>query len=426
MGGTTISTIGNSDIFIAKINGNTGNAVWLETAGGNSIDEAHSITHVGGNDVVITGAYAGSADFGIVNLNSGVISNINIFIAKYNGSGTIQWAVDAGGSSEDKGLAVSANLNGDLYVAGYFQGSNTPVFGANLSSSGSNDIFLAKVNNSNGSGIWSRRAGGTGLDQASDMSVNDAGDVFLTGIFYTTATFGTLSVTEASMAGDMYVVKYDNQGTALWVNKGGGTFQDKGNEISAEPDGSVYVTGLFAGNANFSGQSLSASGPSDAFMAKYNKFGGIVFVAKGGGSSNDQGKAICAGNNGKFCVAGSYTGTASFGSNSLTAATGTWETFFACIDAGTVGINDSFEAVGLSLLPNPATSDCNLQFENAFRGKVTVSIYSVTGEVVLVNEFSSSDYQQTIGLNIKDLKSGLYVVQVNTDEYSANAKLIVQ
>lgn len=426
MGGTTISTVANSDIFIAKINGNNGNVVWLKTAGGNSIDEAHSITHVGNNDVVITGAYAGSADFGSINLNSGVISNINIFVAKYNGSGVVQWAVDAGGSSEDKGLAVSANTNGDLYVAGYFQGNNTPVFGTNLNSSGSNDIFLAKLSLSNGSGIWARKAGGSGLDQANDISVNDMGDIFMTGIFYSTATFGSLNVTEASMAGDMFVVKYNNVGNALWVKKGGGNFQDKGNALSAEADGSVYVTGLFAGNSNFSGQTLSASGPTDAFMAKYNAFGTLTFVAKAGGSSNDQGKAICAGNAGNFCVAGSYSGTASFGSSTLTAAAGTWETFFACVDGGTVGVNETFKSVGLNLIPNPAVTSCNIRFDNMVKGKITVSIYTLEGKMVYEQEIKSLTIQNSILVDLKTIKTGMYIIQVNTNEYVANSKLIVQ
>lgn len=426
--GTTISTVANSDIFVAKLNGTNGNLVWLNTAGGNSIDEAFAITHVGNDQVVICGSYAGSADFGSVNLNSGVISNINAFIAKYNSGGTVLWAIDAGGSMEDRALAVAANTAGDLYVAGYFQGNNAPMFGTNLSSSGSNDVFLAKINGNNGNGLWARKAGGNGLDQTNSMAVNNNGDVFMTGIFYTTATFGSLSVTESSMAGDMFIVKYDNSGTALWVKKGGGTFQDKGNGVSAEPDanGSVYVTGLFAGNANFSGQVLSASGPSDAFIAKYNYVGNLIFVAKGSGPSNDQGKAVCAGVSGNFCMAGSFTGTALFGPNSLTAGSGIWETYFACVDGGTVGISESFKDNGIELVPNPIKDICTLNFKNNLNGKCNISVYSVQGKLVYTMDVFVKDSNQPIELDLSALESGGYILRIASEKYTANSKLIIQ
>ncbi|MBT8194814.1 MAG: T9SS type A sorting domain-containing protein, partial [Bacteroidia bacterium] len=258
------------------------------------------------------------------------------------------------------------------------------------------------------------------------ISANDDGDVYMTGIFYTTASFGSLSVTEASMAGDMFIVKYDNQGTPVWVKKGGGNFQDLGNGCSAEadPNGSVYVTGLFAGNSNFSGQSLSASGPSDAFIAKYNTFGTLTYVAKGGGNSNDQGKAVVAnGSDGTFCFVGSYTGTAAFGSNSITAAAGTWETFFACADGGTVGITESFENTGLNLYPNPTNDACTISFDEAISGTLTISVFDVLGSLMFENKIQANE-KNIVHLDTGALSAGVYMVYIESDEFITSSKLV--
>ena len=111
-------------------------------------------------------------------------------------TGALAWelAQKAGGSSgDDRSNAVAVDSNGDVYVTGAFE--QTATFGSTtLTTAGNDDIFVAKMN-STGHWLWAVQAGGTYDDQGMDLAIDSSGDVFVTGKFQTTAQFGSDSMT---------------------------------------------------------------------------------------------------------------------------------------------------------------------------------------------------------------------------------------
>ena len=105
-----------------------------------------------------------------------------------------EWAHKAGGSSgDDRSNAIAVDSNGDLYVTGAFE--QTATFGSTtLTTAGNDDIFVAKMN-STGHWLWAVQAGGASNDQGMDLAIDSAGNVFLTGQFQNTAQFGSDSLT---------------------------------------------------------------------------------------------------------------------------------------------------------------------------------------------------------------------------------------
>ncbi|MCZ2111199.1 MAG: hypothetical protein LC118_16790 [Dehalococcoidia bacterium] len=83
------------------------------------------------------------------------------------------------------------------------------------SAGGRFDAFVAKLD-SQGNTLWAKSAGGTDYDEAFSLSVDAAGNIFTTGVFSDTATFGTTSLTSAGET-DVFVMKMDNAGTVSWV-----------------------------------------------------------------------------------------------------------------------------------------------------------------------------------------------------------------
>ena len=100
----------------------------------------------------MTGYFEGSATFGQGQANQTLLTaagGSDIFVAKYNSSGALQWAKRAGGTVDEAGYGIAVDSSGNSYVTGYFEGSAT--FGAGeanqttLTAAGSNDVFVATV-----------------------------------------------------------------------------------------------------------------------------------------------------------------------------------------------------------------------------------------------------------------------------------------
>jgi len=92
---------------------------------------------------------------------------------------------------------------------------------------------------------WAIRAGGTSNEYVYDLDVDEYGNVYAIGTFHSTSvTFGniTLSNGGAATSCDVFVVKYDNQGHVIWAKKGGGSVNDFGYGIAVDHVGNVYIT----------------------------------------------------------------------------------------------------------------------------------------------------------------------------------------
>ena len=84
-----------------------------------------------------------------VDLHSSFGNTDDIYLSKFDSSGTFVWAHTWGGDGEDKGNGVAVNGSGTAYVTGYFTGTSIdfdpdPIEVDSHSSNGGYDIFLSK------------------------------------------------------------------------------------------------------------------------------------------------------------------------------------------------------------------------------------------------------------------------------------------
>ena len=164
---------------------------------------------------------------------------------------------------------------------------------------------------------WATQAGGTSSDIGYGVSALPDGSSIVTGYFIGTATFGSTTLTSGG-ATDVFVVKVDPSGAYVWATQAGGTLSDVGYGVSALPDGSSIVTGDFRGTATFGSTTLTSGGDEDVFVAKVGPSGAYVWATKAGGTSGDIGRGISALPDGSSIVTGDFSGTAIFGSTTLT------------------------------------------------------------------------------------------------------------
>jgi hypothetical protein len=253
-------------------------------------------------------------------------------------------ALRIGGSGPDSAQDVATDAADNLYVAGGFSGTADfdpgPGF-FELTSQGDTDIFLAKYER-DGQLTWAIAIGGPGADLAHSLALGDQGAIWIIGYFSGTVDFdpGDGEATHAANGErDVFLAEYDNDGGLLQVITFGGPDADggcsgensncdEGMDVAVAADGAVFATGRFNGTIDLNpgdGQYLvTASGDSDAFVAKYGPDAGAVWGFKLGESGQTVGMAIDAFEGGTFAVAGNFTGTVDFdpsdGQTNVTAA----------------------------------------------------------------------------------------------------------
>ena len=77
------------------------------------MDNGHGVTTDSSGNIFVTGQTWGGLDG---NTNSGVR---DIFLVKYNSTGTKQWTKQLGTSSLDYGNGVTSDSSGNIYVTGF-------------------------------------------------------------------------------------------------------------------------------------------------------------------------------------------------------------------------------------------------------------------------------------------------------------------
>ena len=317
--GVSLTSAGGSDnVYVAKYN-SSGALFWVRSAGGTLYDEGSDIAVDASGNVYITGIYSGTATFASGVSLTAEESN-DVFVAKYNSSGTLQWVRSAGGTSDDRGNGIAVDVSGNVYITGNYSRTATFAFGVSLTVEGISDVFVAKYNSS-GTLQWVRSAGGTNNDYGRGIAVDVLGNVYAMGTYQGTATFASGVSLTAQESNDVYVAKYNSSGTLQWVRSAGGTSDDKGRGIAVDASGNVYITGYYFGTATFaSGVSLTAQGSYDVYVAKYNSSGALQWVRSAGGASNDYGYGIAVDVSGNVYATGSYSGTATFGRGTFTSS----------------------------------------------------------------------------------------------------------
>lgn len=205
----------------------------------------------------------------------------------------------------------------NVYLTGYFY--KPTAFGSTtLTPADGTDIFVSKVS-SLGQHLWTVRFGDLGSDQARGLARDNAGNLYITGKFYKQLTLGTTKLTSRGSY-DIYFAKLTAAGKPLWAHSAGGKGDDAGGGIGVDAAGNVYVTGEFSGSAQFGSTTLSSQGGIDIFVARLTPGGKYLWIKRAGGAKTDRVRGAAVSTSGKLHLTGSFTDKASFGSKSLTAA----------------------------------------------------------------------------------------------------------
>ncbi|MGI8893796.1 MAG: SBBP repeat-containing protein [Bacteroidia bacterium] len=364
-----LTSAGGEDIFITRMDLN-GNFIWAKTMGGIGLDLSTSITIDQAGNVYITGRFSATVDFdpdSSGNYNMTSVGNTDIFISKLDANGNFIWAKQMGGPEHEIGSSITTDSAGNVYITGYFGGTADfdPGSGTyNLTSAGSNDIFISKLDAS-GNFIWAKQKSGTFWCAGRSIAIDAEGYKFTTGHFSGTADFdpspGINNLISAGLA-DIYISKLDSNGNLIWAKSLGGSAIDYGSSIGMDAGGYIYITGFFDGivdfDPNLSGNYyLTSAGGSDIYILKLDANGNFLWAKSMGGSLGDEGNSIAIDAGGNIYTTGYFRNTADFDPGSiffnLTSA-GSFDIFISKLDSSgnflwANSMGGSFNDFGLSI-----------------------------------------------------------------------------
>ena len=316
---------GNSDTWVAKYD-NQGNLLWTEQIGTPDLDNFEGIVTDSDGNVYLSGStkqpIAGSfTEF-----------NISTFLAKYDSQGNLLWNQQLGLSGAES-TGVTTDSNGDIYISGSIQGNpgngaflskydsqGSLLWNQQLGTSGSevsagvatdinNNIYVSGVTDgedgdasltkydSQGNLLWARQLGSSEYDYAQDVTTDINNNIYISG-----GTNGSLDGSNVGL-NDAWVAKYDSQGNLLWTRQLGTSDSDSSEGVATDSDGNVYISGSTQGTLG-----ETNVGGSDAWVAKYDSQGNLLWTEQLGSSEDEDSQAVAVGDNGNVYLTGSTKG----------------------------------------------------------------------------------------------------------------------
>lgn len=254
--------------FLARYDAG-GDCLWARNLGG--------VLALNGNDgAYVVGKFTGSMLFGADNLSA---AGQDAYVAKYDANGNKLWAKKMGGALDDGAYSVAVDGLGRVHVTGYFRGTGT-FGGTTLVATHDSTGFHATLD-ANGDFQWAVLAGGfeswdPNFFMFNDLTCDDAGNTYMTGVFSGTASFGASMLSTADFDA-LYLARFDASGNCTWVHEMGAEYGNDWAMVQRAPTGSIYLFGQFAGSlADFGGGitlNNSAAGWTDTYLAYFDMNG---------------------------------------------------------------------------------------------------------------------------------------------------------
>lgn len=275
-----------TDMFISKFD-TQGNLIWINSVGGDSIDNIKSIAVDKYDNSYTIGYFKGTVDFdpgaGISNITS--YGKSDIFILKLDSNGSFKWVRQLGSSAEEQGYKIELDANMDIYVTGWF-GDTINILNTTLrvSPQNHNEILMAKLD-SLGRIIWAKSLGIPSGDDLHTFILDKTCNIYLTGMFKGKVDFNPGKeryYLKSKYYYAKYISKFDLNGNFKWARSVKVNTYNLAPVIAVDKEGSVYTSGHFEGTADFNSNDkhfkVKSSKNRNLFILKLDSLGHFIWV----------------------------------------------------------------------------------------------------------------------------------------------------
>jgi len=312
---------GSVEVLVAKLNPAGNTLAYCTYMGGSDDDRAYGIAVDSSGSAYVTGTTT-SPDFPTQNPEqSSLDGSRNAFVFKLNALGDmLEFSTFLGGSGADTAYGIALDASGNSYIVGDTSSLNFPAGGFQTANHGGQDAFVAKLSSSGAQLLFSTYLGGAGADHGGAIAIDSSGTVYVTGYTWS-SNFPTRNPFQNAIGGpcNAYVAHLSANGNNLLFSTylgGSGctmSYPESGQGIAVDGQGNAYVAGVTS-SSDFpllNAVQPQIGGSTDAFAAKFNSSGGLLFSTFMGGSGVDVGNAIALDASGSIYVVG-YTYSSDF------------------------------------------------------------------------------------------------------------------
>lgn len=292
VGGMTYGSLGGpnqgyEDLFVTKRNAD-GNEIWTRQKGSSGADYGFAVAVDGSGNAFVTGLTRGFVD------GQSYQGNEDVILVKWDTDGNWAWTRVWGTQNYDTGHGVAVNSAGEVFVAGRTGGAMG--LGSNA---GGDDVFLSKFN-TDGTLLWTKQLGSTAWDYGASVSVDGAGNIYVAGY-----TNGNLDGNGSRGGQDVFLARWNPDGTLAWVRQWGTTTMDQAESVTVTTYGDVFVTGWTYGSMDGN----RARGGMDVFLTRWNADGVLAWTRQWGSPAEERAWGVAANSAADFVVAGYTSGS---------------------------------------------------------------------------------------------------------------------
>ncbi|MGZ3753815.1 MAG: T9SS type B sorting domain-containing protein [Mucilaginibacter sp.] len=311
---------GGFDMFLINLD-NNGNFLWAKSIGGSSDDYGNKIAIDKSGNRILAGQFQSALTVGSSTYS--ITGTFNGLVVKYDASGNLLWSINLGQTGDNSVHNVLVDGSDNIIIAGAVSGTVNlnPLGSANNLTVAGNASYIAKYTSA-GQLTWVQPINGNVVNNSIAMSIDQGGNIYLTGPFTATLAFNASATLSSFGAQDNFLARYNSAGVLQFAKDiaRGNTAKSKttATSIVAGSDGNVYLTGYFSGSANFDPAgsiNLGDHGQQDLFVAKYTSGGDNWWAnntGNGNGCGNVAGLGIGMDNNGDILLTGSFCSTVNF------------------------------------------------------------------------------------------------------------------
>ncbi len=308
----TIKTVGDYDLFVAKYD-SQGKLAWLKSGGGTGYDYGHGIAADKLGNVFVTGAIVGEGTIEAEPL--GHPGPAHVFCLAMNPDGKMNWIHTAEGQGASSGHGIAADQQGNCYLGGYASG-NASFGGQKLTTPTGHDILVAKFD-AQGKLGWLHEGHGSSNAMIHELTADSAGNVWASGMFQGELKLADRNIANQGQH-DMLLTSFDSTGKRLWTKTAGGTGIDYGLGVATDGHGNSFLTGSFTGRVEFDGTPHTSGSPaSDIHIVKYDRTGTLRWFQQAGSDRTDYAYTIVSDHQDNLYLSGACSGAAKFGSHSI-------------------------------------------------------------------------------------------------------------
>ena len=275
---------------------------WQETYGGSSTDQGSAVCSTADGGYLLA-SNVRSVDGDITNKTTADTLDYDIWLAKSNSTGTIEWSKAYGGTKDDMPDCIVQTADGGYILTGTTLSGDGDFTGTGFH--GNTDIFLLKLD-SQGNKQWLKCYGGTGYESGFNVIENTEGNFLVAGMTYNSGSSGDLSGTSSRGWTDAFILKLSSTGTIIWKQRYGGNLDDRARDMVEMEDGG-YIFACEAESYSGSGEvnvNLGNNHTYDFWILRLNSSGQIQWKKNFGGTSHERPGMIRRLADGNFIIVG--------------------------------------------------------------------------------------------------------------------------